>query len=325
MIDVHGTMHTVNKDTNKDLWWALRGGGSNNFGIVTSFTFSLVDAPTQILNYAYNYKSNQDCAKAIVALQSMTLATQLDQGLPANFGGELLVAGQTAGDFDGSACQLQGQHVSVSTDEHDRLMAQFHRNAGIMPSSTSVKPFSNWIQALQGIMGSLDVTASGENSDHEQFYAKSLVQPNTPTYDYTSALALVSQLDSVAGLHGTGNSISFDFLGPLSYPVAHVDRSDSSFNAHDASFVNQFYSYGFPANDQRQAQQDVWNAFDQLVETAKRSAPEAGWGAYVNYVDARQHDWPRAYYGGALERLKQIKASWDGDHVFWFPQGLSSA
>lgn len=216
MVDVNGTVQTVDRDTNGDLWWALRGAGSNNFGIVTEFTFFLVDAPTAILNYTYSYKTNVDCAKAIVALQNMTLSTDAATGFEPGFGSELLIAGESAGDFDGNACQLSGQHIDTTQPDHDQLIHRFHTLANITPASSTFTPFTTWIHSLQNIMGNLSIT-SQINSDHEQFYAKSLVQPPIVTYTYDSALALVDKLNSYAGLQGTGNSISFDFLGPLSY------------------------------------------------------------------------------------------------------------
>ncbi len=322
IVDKDGKQQTVSPTQNTDLWWGLRGGGANNFGVVTEFTFALQDGPSQIFNYAYSYKTNQDCAKAVVGLQAMTLNTTEEGGLPSDFGGELLIAGEAGGDFDGNACQLSGQHINVDRGTHDALMQKFHDTAGISAAESSVKPFNAWIDALTDIMGTLS-TAGKVGTDHEQFYAKSLVQPNVATYDYDSALALVEKLNGVAGLQGTGNSISFDFLGPLSYPSAKAEPS--AFNAHNASFIYQFYSYGFPGNDNQQGQQDVWNAFDELVETAKSSKSDADWGAYVNYVDARQENWPQAYYGGGLDRLKSLKQQWDPETIFYFPQSLANA
>jgi FAD/FMN-containing dehydrogenase len=40
--DANGEVRTASADTNPDLFWAIRGGGGN-FGVVTSFTFSLYD------------------------------------------------------------------------------------------------------------------------------------------------------------------------------------------------------------------------------------------------------------------------------------------
>lgn len=324
MVDHTGTLLTVSPTENTDLWWALRGGGANNFGIVTEFTYSLLDGPSSILNYAYSYRSHEDCAHMLVALQSMTLATDADQGLPKEFGGELLFAGSNSGDFDGNACQLSGQHISTSRSDHDSLVGKLHSSAGVSPSVTTVTPFTSWKDSLTNIMGTLTTTVSQASSDHEQFYAKSLVQPYSALYNYDSALALIQKLNGYVGLQGTGNSISFDFLGPLSYP-GHSVSTASAFNAHNATFVNQFYSYGFPSDNGKGQQDQVWNAFDDLVSTAMAAAPKEPWGAYVNYVDARLDNWPTAYYGDALSRLKSLKAQYDPKTIFDFPQSLARA
>jgi hypothetical protein len=45
VVTVDGTLRTVSSSAEPDLFWALRGGGGGNFGIVTSFTFDTVPAP----------------------------------------------------------------------------------------------------------------------------------------------------------------------------------------------------------------------------------------------------------------------------------------
>lgn len=41
MIDYRGCLLTANKNINSDLYWACKGGGGGNFGIVVSMTFKL--------------------------------------------------------------------------------------------------------------------------------------------------------------------------------------------------------------------------------------------------------------------------------------------
>ena len=44
--------------------------------------------------------------------------------------------------------------------------------------------------------------------------------------------------------------------------------------------------------------------------------------AYINYVDADLPDWPTTYYTGALARLQAIKAKYDPENYFSFPQSI---
>jgi len=50
--------------------------------------------------------------------------------------------------------------------------------------------------------------------------------------------------------------------------------------------------------------------------------PYLAGGAYQNFTDRSQDNWPRAYYGQNLERLVEVKRSWDPDNLFRFPQSI---
>ncbi|KAI8614193.1 hypothetical protein BC830DRAFT_1046878, partial [Chytriomyces sp. MP71] len=41
LVDATGQIRVVNAQTDPDLFWALRGAGASNFGIITSFKFNI--------------------------------------------------------------------------------------------------------------------------------------------------------------------------------------------------------------------------------------------------------------------------------------------
>src|SRR5581483_241309 len=47
IVTADGKLLKVNKNSNPDLFWALRGGGGGNFGIVTEFTFNVHPLPSR--------------------------------------------------------------------------------------------------------------------------------------------------------------------------------------------------------------------------------------------------------------------------------------
>ena len=50
--------------------------------------------------------------------------------------------------------------------------------------------------------------------------------------------------------------------------------------------------------------------------------PLVGPGAYVNYSDPDLTDWENAYWGANYARLRQVKAKYDPDRLFDFPQAV---
>jgi len=45
-------------------------------------------------------------------------------------------------------------------------------------------------------------------------------------------------------------------------------------------------------------------------------------GVYINTQDLSIENWPKAYYGGNFERLTRIKAKYDLENFFRFPQSI---
>jgi hypothetical protein len=54
----------------------------------------------------------------------------------------------------------------------------------------------------------------------------------------------------------------------------------------------------------------------------KSMRPYVSGEAYQNYIDPALAGWAEAYYGANLARLQHVKAKWDPDGVWRFPQGI---
>lgn len=58
MVTAAGTVVEANATTNQDLYWALRGGGGGNFGVVTAFTLQLIPI-SQVVIYALRWQPDE--------------------------------------------------------------------------------------------------------------------------------------------------------------------------------------------------------------------------------------------------------------------------
>lgn len=55
VVTAGGKLRTVSADSEPDLFWALRGGGGGNFGVVTSFTFRTDPAPPAVTVFSLHF------------------------------------------------------------------------------------------------------------------------------------------------------------------------------------------------------------------------------------------------------------------------------
>lgn len=134
----------------------------------------------------------------------------------------------------------------------------------------------------------------------------------------------MDKLTSLQSTTDTGNSISFEMLGPLSY-TNKVPADATSFPHRTSTFISQFYAYGIPTSNSNGQQDKIFDAFQSLVDVTKAASPNSNWGAYSNYIDHKLETWAKDYYGESLDRLKALKKTWDPQTIFDFPRGLAHA
>ncbi|KAJ3031106.1 UNVERIFIED_CONTAM: hypothetical protein HDU68_006485 [Siphonaria sp. JEL0065] len=66
LIDATGTLKTVNAQTDSELFWALRGAGANNFGLVTSFKFKVFPLPPVLSMKQYSWENTVANRQALI-------------------------------------------------------------------------------------------------------------------------------------------------------------------------------------------------------------------------------------------------------------------
>lgn len=308
--------------TDAELWWALRGAGSNNFGVVTAFTFAMERAPTATVNYELHFGPETDCTQVLLEVQAMGGLPATDpNGLPLDLGVEVLLMGRDSN--QDSACYLQGQFLGKKSAYQTVMNKILNKLAtkGIKPktSESKVQEFSSWVEALTDLMGSLDTS-----DDYLPYYAQSLVDNGAPSYTQQQTTRVFDALRVARGIKRTENDVSFDLLGPGSKTNGQASTGDMAYIHRQGLFLVQIYSAYFPgSSDSTHA--DAVAKITAITDAIRQAKPASEWHSYQNYIDPYLQNFGPEYYGDALGRLKSLKTITDPHVIFDFPQGLGHA
>jgi FAD/FMN-containing dehydrogenase len=304
LVTADGSLLTCDASTNEDLFWASRGGGGGNFGIVTSFTFAVHPIPDLALfTLDWPWAAAGDVLGAWLewietAPEEAWANCQLDSG--------------------GPSVKVTGVYTGSVTDASSALTPLI-ASVGSSPSSQFVGPES-YERAMMIEAGCLDLTVEqchlptqnpAGTLERSTFGAASAY-----VFEPFPSAALSAATEAVATATPTpfGGALIFDGYGGV---IAQVPDDATAFVHRGARAGIQYYaSWSAGAPSSVGAQALAW-----LASTSGALAPFTT-GAYVNYIDPAQPDWPTAYYGSNLPRLVQVKRAVDPDDVFHFAQSI---
>lgn len=310
LITADGKQLTANATTNKDLFWALRGAGNGNFGVVTELHFKTHAAPQAVT--AYMTWPWSKAAKLIKAWQEWG-PTQPDEiwsalSISNHAGGTptITVAAFSLGTYgelqnavDSLADRPGGpgpaSNVALKRRSYEESMELY---AGCSSFSTDAQchlPGSTPGRSPQGALSRETYTAKSD------FFDRSLSSAGIQT--------LLKQMQTVRG--GSG-SIALTALGGA---VNRVSPTATAFVHRRSRFLAQYIASWRAGTTGSAAQAWLKTAHDAM-------RPHASGAAYQNYTDPTLTDWRKAYYGDASTRLTSLKKQYDPERFFTYPQAL---
>ena len=309
LVTASATQLSANAQTHSDLWWALRGGGGGNFGVVTSFDFDLAPMPRVTL-FSQQFAWNA-AARVLEGWQHWigTLPDELwsdCQLLSQGSAGYLI---EINGVFCGTATQLAPHlqslraHVGAPTSSFigdDAYLEAMKIEAGCSQLSVAACHLAGVSRG--GVLG------------HEAYSAKSTY---VPTADSSARCA--QWVHAIETLHAeapyVGAALAFDAYGGAINRVA--PESTAFVHRDQLAGVQATYSWGSSTALSEIAAGERW------LEWLGAEVFDERTGAYQNYIDPTLAHWPRAYYGTNLARLQVIKARYDPDNRFSFAQSIA--
>jgi len=313
IVTADGQIRTASASTNSDLFWACRGGGGGNFGVVTSFTFGTHPAG-EIVLFFLSWPWSQ-AARVISGWQSW--APQAPDQLWSN----LHLAAARGGSVP--SIQVGGTYLG-SVSEAAAQLEKLYAAAGSDPSSPFLES-TTWLHAMLVEAGcaSLTVdechlptqTSAGQLSRASEYAKSDFFTKPLSSHAIGTLLAGVEQFQTAGGAPGGSGGIAFDALGGA---VNRVAPGATAFVHRDALFGAQYTTtWPLGSASAEVARQHAWQlSFWQSMR------PYASGQAYQNYVDPSLTNWRQAYYGANYTRLTQVKAAYDPHRVFSFPQAV---
>jgi hypothetical protein len=315
VVMANGNIFTCDASHNPDLFWALRGGGGGNFGVVTSLSFRTYQVASLSL-FTLNWPWGS-AASVFDAWQNW--APHAPDELWSNC---LLLA--TTDKRSDPIVRVNGVYVG-NVGPLDSLLQQLTNRIGAAPTSRYVssngllesmmieagcygKTVSECHLPSQNPQGQLQRVTSGAKSD----YFTSLV-PRQGIDMLVSAIA-GRQTSTTLGEGGIG----FDAYGGAINRVA----PDATAFVHRNALFSAQYSANWNASDPDSL---VAANYSWLDGTWQAMRPYASGAAYQNYIDPKLTNWQHAYYGANLLRLQGVKSTYDPGNLFQFDQSIPPA
>jgi FAD/FMN-containing dehydrogenase len=270
-----------------ELFWALRGGGGN-FGVVTGFTYRLMEVGPEIVGGAIAWRADE-APRVLEAYRTLaedgppelTLAAGLRKAPPAPWLQPVVYGEDIVALF---VC-----HTGDIADG-ERLVAPLKRLGKIVGDTVQRRPYVSQ-QSL------LDAT----QPRGRRYYWKSEYLPG---HDQGLLDAAITHAKRVESPHSA--VLLFGFQGA----IGRLPADHSPVGNRDArSVLNIAASWERPEEDERNIgwARGAW-------EDLRRFSTG---GTYVNFLTEEEgSERIRAAYGGNYERLARVKADWDPDNLF---------
>jgi FAD/FMN-containing dehydrogenase len=292
VVTADGRVRRANAGAHEDLFWASRGGGGGNFGIVTRYR--LRTAPAHRAAWFFLSWPWAMASEALAAWQSVLPGAPdaLTSVLSLSTGPRVTALGQFLGDaarLPGllrPLTRVAGAHLTTGTSDYAALQRRWAGCADLSAKACHTRG-----------------TRPGGTLPRARFAAGS---------DYVgrplSAAGRAAALAAIGRRTGGSAALLFDSYGGA---INRVAADATAFVHRDALCSIQYLAYGPTA------------AGAAWVRAARAAlAPHVNGEAYQNYIDAGLHGWRRAYYGSNLARLEAVKAAVDPDRLFDFPQAI---
>jgi hypothetical protein len=285
VVTANNQLITVSQDSYPDLFWALRGGGHNSFGIVLGYTFNMYYIPTvSMLELRWDWNPQTFSDVYNVWQQWVTR-------LPENISSEAVFKYK-----DGKA-RLSVNALKVGSEPFTEWESVF---LSFNPSST--------LLYTGDYLGAADIFASNYPFPFSKAKSKFIFKPLPQ--------------EAVDAMINWMNILQNEQCRYIAFWEVGAGNPGALANTNSAYFPRQAFGWVFgfiywPHESQAGA------ALNLINQSYSQLEPYTSPFSYANLVDyALGANYLYAYYGTNVDRLIQIKNTYDPNNIFNWAQGI---
>lgn len=292
MIDYKGNKLILNENSNSDLFWACRGSGGGNFGVVVSLTLKLPEKVNKGTLIRMNYKNigEEDTIKILTNLQKlyknldcrMNLKTSIYNSKEEGTGIKII------GLFYGDAIEAR-KILKLVTEVSEKIQVNF--------DCMTVVECNRWIQ--------------DSHPEYEKYKsAGRFLYKDLKEEDILNLLDIIKE--RAEGAYYTAIT-----LYGLGGKVKEIEKNDTAFYYRDAKFIVGFQSVWEDNKYKESNKKWFLPRYNRISKLTK--------GAFVNFPLHELKSFEEEYFGDNYRRLKKVKDKYDPNNFFTFPQGIKGA
>ena len=293
LVTADGRLVECDADREPELFWALRGAGNGNFGVVTELRFA-----THEVGDTVSAELRWPWAEAEAVARSW-------QEWAPDLPDELWTGLRFARDAEGEATVSL---AAFSLGDRSALEGVLDR---LPDAATSVEV------RTEPHLDAMRRYAGGDAAGDDEPEPRSSYDVRSDFFTRSMTGAGIADLLTAVERGPTGVTVVAALVG-LGGAVNRVAPTATAFVHRGHRFLAQYEAYwkGDAAGTAGAAGTEWLRGMRQTMR------PHASGEVYQNAPDPQLADWRRAYYGDAADRLAAVKRAYDPDRLFGFPQAL---
>lgn len=294
MVDASGNLLKVTPDNEyKDLFWAARGGGGGNFGIITSLTLKVYPAK-DVTWFNLGWDWTQPIDQIIASWQD--IFSKQDKKWFSHL--DLWSKAFPSEKFKKQPIKIMGMFWGSPEQAREHLKPLFD----IAKPKSEVFESVSWAKSIQEIEDSTAVFVSDK-----------------PEYKSTGAFVMDPMpKEAIDLLCKSLSESTYPLYNVLYFTLGgktmEIPSNESAFYYRKALFFSQYSTQWLNPHDDKPQIAFIDKVREMLSPYTK--------GDYIGNPDLSLNDYMSEYYGYNAARLQEIKAKYDPKEMFVHPQSI---